>query len=165
MPKGVYNHKPLLEQHRKNISKAKKATGSGSNNPFYGKTHSDEQRKKWKTTRKGQKPWNTGKHHLLNEKHWNWKGGISLLRKRIRGLFKYRQWRSDIFTRDNFTCVLCGKSKCYVEADHYPKLFSEIIKDNNIKTIEEASDCEEFWNINNGRTLCKDCHKKVTYGN
>ena len=61
MPKGVYNHKPLLEQHRKNISKAKKATGSGSNNPFYGKTHSDEQRKKWKTTRKGQKPWNTGK--------------------------------------------------------------------------------------------------------
>lgn len=28
------------------------------------------------------------------------------------------------------------------------------------KTLEDAENCEELWNINNGRTLCKSCHIK-----
>ena len=27
------------------------------------------------------------------------------------------------------------------------------------KQIENVFDCEELWNINNGRTLCIQCHK------
>lgn len=27
------------------------------------------------------------------------------------------------------------------------------------KNNEDALMCEEFWNLNNGRTLCKNCHK------
>jgi len=39
--------------------------------------------------------------------------------------------------------------------------FGIILKENNIKTFEEALLCEELWNINNGRTLCIKCHKKT----
>ena len=93
----------------------------------------------------------------------NWNGGVTSLIQQIRNCFKYRQWRSDIFTKDNFTCQLCGHRKSgELNVDHYPKMFSVIFYENKIKTLEEALDCEEFWNINNGRTLCKNCH--IKYG-
>ena len=39
------------------------------------------------------------------------------------------------------------------------------MEENNIKTLEEAENCEELWNINNGRTLCYPCHYKTdNYG-
>ena|SRR3990167_11541089 len=85
--------------------------------------------------------------------------------KSIRELFKYRQWRSDVFTRDNFTCVLCGQWGYLLQVDHFPKSFIEIINGYKIKTIEESIACEELWNINNGRTLCVSCHKDTdTWG-
>lgn len=93
--------------------------------------------------------------------HYNWKNGKTLLTKIIRRCFKYRQWRSDVFERDGFSCVLCGKNKCYLEADHYPESFANIFDRNAIKNIEHAWQCEEFWNINNGRTLCLECHNKT----
>lgn len=104
-------------------------------------------------------------HRVLSgENSSQWKGGITPLTMQIRQCFKYRQWRSDIFTRDFFTCVLCGKSGGWVEADHHPKMFSTIFQENSIKSLEDALNCEEFWNINNGRTLCKPCHDKTKYG-
>ena len=90
----------------------------------------------------------------------NWQGGKTSLQRIVRGCFKYRQWRSDVFTRDDFTCQECGVRGAYLEA-HHIKTFSKIIKDNKIKTIEQALCCEELWNINNGTTLCKDCHKQI----
>ncbi|MCK4793519.1 MAG: hypothetical protein KAV87_57855, partial [Desulfobacteraceae bacterium] len=39
------------------------------------------------------------------------------------------------------------------------KKFSTIFSDNDIKTFDDAIVCEEFWNINNGRTLCVGCHR------
>ena len=80
--------------------------------------------------------------------------------KSIRETYKYRQWRTKIFLRDDYRCVLCGAAG-YVEADHYPKQFIEIIWENNIKTIEQALNCEELWNCE-GRTLCRKCHIKNT---
>ena len=32
-----------------------------------------------------------------------------------------------------------------------------------IESVEEAINCNELWNLNNGRTLCNDCHKEVTF--
>ena len=81
--------------------------------------------------------------------------------KSIRELYKYRQWRSNVFRRDNFKCVLCGKGG-YVEADHYPIRFIKIIRDHLIETLEQAINCKELWDINNGRTLCRKCHKANT---
>lgn len=89
----------------------------------------------------------------------------SPLYKAIRNTYKYKNWRSTIFTKDNFTCVLCGVSNIYLEADHYPIRFIDLIREYRIKTSEEAIDCEELWNINNGRTLCLLCHRKTdTWG-
>ena len=89
-----------------------------------------------------------------------WKGGLTLLSFQIRECYQYRQWRSDVFTRDDFTCQNCGERGGYLEADHYPKSFSDIFKEYKIKTFEEAMACEELWNINGGQTLCKKCHRK-----
>lgn len=91
------------------------------------------------------------------EKSSSWKGGVTPLYLQIRHHFKTRQWSSDCFHRDDFTCQNClnrgGKLHC-----HHIKYFSQIIKEYNIKTLEEAINCEELWDINNGVTLCKKCH-------
>ena len=43
------------------------------------------------------------------ERHRWWKGGITPFRLQVRHLFQYRQWISDVFHRDNFTCQYCGR--------------------------------------------------------
>lgn len=80
--------------------------------------------------------------------------------KLVRGLFKYRQWRSDVFTRDDYTCQFCGQRGGEINADHIKPLHL-ILKENKIKTTAEADLCDELWNINNGRTLCVECHRKT----
>lgn len=94
------------------------------------------------------------------EKHHNWKGGVSGFRGQLYHSIEYRQWRSDVFQRDNYTCVWCGTCGYKLEADHIVP-FSYIVKKYNIKTVQQGLDCNELWNINNGRTLCKECHKKT----
>ena len=89
-----------------------------------------------------------------------WKGGISKINKTIRQLImetiEYKNWRREVFKRDNHICVFCGSKSgdgkaIILHADHikpfalFPKL---------------------RFNIKNGRTLCIDCHKKSgTWGN
>ena len=100
--------------------------------------------------------------HRGNKSHF-WRGGATPLLRIIRNSFKYRQWVSDIFYRDNFTCQKCGIRGCYLEA-HHIKEFVKIIREYKIKTLEQALECEELWNINNGKTLCKNCHNKTKKG-
>jgi 5-methylcytosine-specific restriction endonuclease McrA len=103
-------------------------------------------------------------NNVRGERHPFWRGGITTLNHAIRNMLQYRQWRSDVYTRDDFVCQSCGKRGGKLEADHI-KPFSKIVSDNNIKTVEDALNCEELWNINNGRTLCKECHWKTdNYG-
>lgn len=90
----------------------------------------------------------------------HWKGGLTDIKLSIRNSFMYRQWRSDIFYRDDYTCILCNKKGGKLNADHI-KSFSIIFNKNNIKTKEEAFECSELWDLNNGRTLCEDCHKST----
>lgn len=108
-------------------------------------------------------PWNKGltakddARILSREKTGNWKGGKSSLTRRIRCSFKYRQWRSDVFTRDDFTCQDCDKRGGDLEA-HHIKTCIDILELNDVKTFDQAMKCEELWNINNGKTLCLKCH-------
>jgi hypothetical protein len=142
-------------------------------------------RKPWNKGMKGMKPWYdiSGLHphrkgsfnhsketkekmkivhigKLTGIKCYFWKGGITPLRMQIRASFRYRQWISDVFTRDDFTCQECGKRGGTLNA-HHIKPFFLICEENKIITYEQALDCEELWNINNGKTLCERCHSKT----
>ncbi len=84
------------------------------------------------------------------EKSSLWRGGLTSKNCTIRNSFEYRLWRSAVFERDSWTCIWCRKRGGKLEADHikpfcfYPEL---------------------RFAIDNGRTLCRDCHKKTdTYG-
>lgn len=133
-----------------------------------GRKVSEETRRKMSEIRKGKKHSEEWRKKigisLQGEKHPKWKGGVVPMYEKIRKSFEYRQWRSDVFTRDNFICVLCGVRGGKLQADHI-KRFVDVLVENGIKTFEEAVGCEELWNINNGRTLCIECHKKTdTFG-
>jgi len=88
----------------------------------------------------------------------SWKGGLTPLWKLLRGCFQYRQWRCDVFQRDDYICQKCGERGGTLEA-HHKKSFIKILRENSIKIFDEAIQCSELWNINNGQTLCKKCHK------
>ena len=98
---------------------------------------------------------------MFGKKNPNWKGGVNRLYLQIRKCFEYRQWRSDVFTRDNFICQICGDDKGGNLVAHHIKPFIEILQKYEITTLEDAIKCEELWNINNGITLCENCHKKI----
>lgn len=87
-----------------------------------------------------------------------WKGGRRTLEKQIRQLYKYRLWRSDVFQRDGFVCQDCDKGG-RIEP-HHIKHYASILDEYEIKTAEDALECEELWNINNGVTLCRPCHQE-----
>lgn len=89
--------------------------------------------------------------------HFNWQGKTALSQI-IRTNTKYKIWRKSIFTRDDYTCQTCNQRSGKLVADHI-KPFSTILSENNITTLKQALNCKELWNLNNGRTLCKKCHR------
>ena len=77
---------------------------------------------------------------------------------------KYDHWRTNCFKRDQYTCQHCETCGVELHVDHI-KPFSLIIKENNILSVEDAFKCDELWDMNNGRTLCIECHRKTdTFG-
>lgn len=68
---------------------------------------------------------------------------ISPLNYLIRSSKDYKQWRTKVFERDNYTCQECGK-KGNLQVHHIKK-FSKFK--------------EHRFDLTNGLTLCLDCHK------
>lgn len=114
------------------------------------------------TRRKGSENSCKGKPRFKTrgENNPRWKNGITSLNQQIRHCIEMKNWKQKIRERDNYTC-LCGQKGGNNEVDHYPKKFSQILKDNNIKSLEDAQKCDELWNLDNGRTLCLKCHNKT----
>lgn len=78
----------------------------------------------------------------------------------IRSMLEYQHWRKEIFKRDKFKDFFTGESRSgrnQFEA-HHIKLFSDILKENNIQTAHDAINCKELWDINNGITMLKSNH-------
>ena len=155
-------NKGLFEKGHVNSEEARKKqsnTIKGHISYTLGMKFSEATKQKMSKAKKDFVPWNKGKTcpQISGENKPNWKGGITPLVMQIRKHFKYRQWRSDIFTRDNFTCQKCGIKGSTLHA-HHIKSFSNILQYYEITKLEEAIECEELWNINNGITFCKECH-------
>lgn len=111
-------------------------------------------------------PYNKGKIGYKNKgtfgvggKHPMWKGGISSLREKIWQSESFKLWRKAIFERDIWTCRECSQKGGNLQP-HHLKSFSNILKEYKIGTLEEAINCKELWDVNNGITQCKKCHKK-----
>jgi len=81
-------------------------------------------------------------------------------RKQVRRLQESKNWRTKVFRRDGFTCQVCGVTGGYLEA-HHIKSFAKILWDYKVSTVAEALTCKLLWDIRNGQTLCKKCHKKT----
>ncbi|MEK6881328.1 MAG: NUMOD3 domain-containing DNA-binding protein, partial [Nanoarchaeota archaeon] len=161
--------KKLSEEHKNKIGMM-----SMGKRPMLGKKHSLKTLKLFSKQRKllWQNPeWRAKMVKIVTKdisgyKNPSWKGGITPLAVRIRTSKEYHEWRGRIFQRDNRVCRLCGytyekgKKRRELNVDHI-KSFSLILEENKIKTFEEALECKELWDINNGRTLCLPCHKKT----
>ena len=51
-----------------------------------------------------------------------------------------------------------------MHADHITG-FAELLNKYNIKSVDDAVECEAFWDLENGRTLCVPCHRGTSnYG-
>ena len=134
---------PLKNVHRQKISKA-----------LLGIKRSEQTKEKIRKAK-------IGTHNSIKtefkkgEKHPNWQGGKTSVALTIRHSLEYKLWRKAIFERDKYTCIWCRDKagnghKVVLNADHikpfalYPEL---------------------RFAIDNGRTLCRRCHKKTsTYG-
>ena len=111
-------------------------------------------------TKKNNDALNEWRKNYTKEKHPNWRGGITPLNKTIRYCSAGYRWTLGVLKKDNYTCQNCGKKGCYLEAHHIVSI-SEMIRKYNIKTLEEALTYKEFWDLENGIALCKNCHSKT----
>jgi len=123
-----------------------------------GKKISQEVREKIRKTMKG---WNGQKYHFTSEnplRYWlgkrgkntaHWKGGLDFI-KNIRNSLEYKLWRDSIFKKDNWTCWHCLKRGGTLCAHHI---------------LSFAEFPELRFAINNGITLCKECHKMIHKNN
>lgn len=145
------------------------------NHPFKGKSHTPESKEKMRQARLKNpcKYWLGKEGHIPSEesrakmreasiRNGNkppvrigpannfWRGGITPFNQKIRHSIAYKEWRTSVFERDNYTCVSCGQVGGTLNADH-------------IKPFMHFP--ESRFDIDNGRTLCHPCHTKTeTYG-
>jgi len=75
----------------------------------------------------------------------NWKGGLTNTNQKRRNDPRLVEWRQEVFKRDNYTCQDCGE-KGYLHAHHI---------------IPFSQDYSKAFDLENGKTLCVDCHEKI----
>jgi 5-methylcytosine-specific restriction endonuclease McrA len=97
-------------------------------------------------------------------KNNKWKGGITPTMEKIRKMWQYTDWRKRVYVRDNYTCVSCGQIGGRLNA-HHIKRFSYIIdvvwnRFPLLPIMDIIENHPEMWDVDNGKTLCKICHKK-----
>lgn len=131
--------KKFTKEHVQKIIDAKRANGS-----LY---HTKETTKKIQASRK-----------IYYDKI----GRTSKTRDIVESTERYREWRLLVLSRDKYKCVECSSTNNLqvnhkIPLDHFIRL-----AENSIERLFEFSN---LFDIDNGETLCFDCHKNTdTYG-
>lgn len=150
MPLGIYKRIHPAWNKGLHISLGG-GSAKGCISPFKNKKHTEEAKQKNREAHLGKSTWNKGLvGYKAGELNNMWAGGVSKINKTERQLamqtIEYKLWRSSVFERDNYTCVECKVHGIKLEADH----------------IKPWRDFPELrYDISNGRTLCKVCHKMI----
>ncbi len=135
----------------------------GRSSYFKGHHHTEESKRLQSLAKKGHPSKRKGSK-LTNEQRLNisngtkahavkgadnprWKGGISAESQKARYCFAMKEWRRQVFERDNFKCRQCGYGKGKILVAHHINPFSEYKNDR--------------YNISNGITLCRPCHELI----
>lgn len=90
----------------------------------------------------------------------HFKDGAAKIGKKMRRLARYLKWRKDLFARDKNTCQMCYNTfdSKYLDAHHKIRLWT-LLRDYLKKEIDFND--EYFYSLDNGQTLCKECHRKT----
>ena len=113
------------------------------------------------------------KQRFINPKnHPMYIDGRTSLSVSIRNMIEYKEWRIQVFKRDNFTCQDCGQIGGSLEA-HHKKVFADLLTE-FLKEYDQFSPIEDketlirlamkykpFWDADNGITLCKNYHRTL----
>ena len=107
--------------------------------------------------KKGFIPWNKGKKcpHCTGPNNNNWKGGITPENFKVRWSNEMKNFRNEIFKRDNYTCKFCGRHRTIGDR--------VILNVHHLKSFSVHKELR--FDKNNAITLCLECHIKTdTYG-
>lgn len=74
---------------------------------------------------------------------YNWNGGYDSESIRFRKTYEFKQWVKSVYKRDNYICQCCYKKGVKLNAHHLNGYNWDI---------------ENRTNVDNGITLCEDCH-------
>lgn len=138
---AAHTGKKLSDKTKEKISNSLK----GEKSPCFGKIASLETRKLISAARQ-----------RISIEEWD--GFTTPLNDNIRHCEKYYEWRDFCFERDNYSCKNCGDNTGGNLRCHHIIYYSTIIQKYNISSLDEALECKELWDINNGETLCEPCH-------
>lgn len=128
-----------MEKHREKLSLIHK----GDLNPMKNKEVSNKVRQAL-LGRVPKTAFKNGDIRISGVNNHRWRGGITSVNEKIRKSQEYKIWRTTVFERDNYMCVFGGK-------EHGTKLEADHIKPFSLFP-------ESRFDLDNGRTLCKDCH-------
>ena len=144
--------------------------------------HLQPKTEKWYEVMKGRKPWNKGLKGWAKGTKAGFQEGISLIpwnkgkklseehiqklcgprvnarkrpnervtpKDRLERLRFRNEMQKKVFERDNYTCQLCREKGGHLQVDHIQP-WAEYV--------------EGRFSMDNCRTLCMDCHYKITFG-
>ena len=126
----------------------------GDKGPWIGKKRSPETVEKMRKANLGKKHTFESRRKMSQSQkrgkdHHNWKGGITKINHAIRTSLEYKLWRTAVFQRDNYTCIWCG--------DRNGNGKTVILHADHIKPFAYFPELRVA--LDNGRTLCIECHK------
>ena len=82
--------------------------------------------------------------HKKGKDNPNWRGGITPERMCARSTVEYENWRNEVYKKDWYTCQCCGQFKGIKKQAHH--------------LINFANNEDLRYDVDNGITLCEDCH-------